>query len=135
MEKLHPCLRYVDIFLPNFEEGKRLTGKEKLGEIAEVLLSYGVKTVVLKMGDKGCYLRTSDEEIQLPAYEVDAVDLTGAGDCFAAGFLTGICHGWNIEKCGMFANAAGAMCVTALGATTGVKTEGEILKFMESNRD
>ncbi len=133
MQKLEPCLPYVDIFLPNLEEGKRLTGKEKPGEIAEVLLSYGIKIVGLKLGEKGCYLKTGNEEFRLPAFKIKAVDLTGAGDSFIAGFLTGINKGFSIEKSGRLANAVGAMCISSLGATTGVKTLKETMEFMNQN--
>jgi sugar/nucleoside kinase (ribokinase family) len=130
MQKLEPCLRYVDIFLPNLEEGVRLTGKEKPREVADVLLSYGIRTVGLKLGDKGCYLKTGNEEFTLPAFKIKTVDLTGAGDSFIAGFLTGMSKGFSVERSGMLANAVGAMCISALGATDGVKTFKETLDFM-----
>jgi len=130
MQELESCLRYLDIFLPNLEEGKRLTGKEKLREVADVLLSYGIKIVGLKLGDKGCYLKTGNEEFILPAFKVKTVDLTGAGDSFIAGFLTGISKDFSVERSGMLANAAGAMCISTLGATEGVKTLKETLNFM-----
>jgi len=133
MKKLKPCLPYIDIFLPNLEEGKRLTGKEKPREIADVLLSYGIGIVGLKLEEKGCYLKTDNEEYLLPAYKVKTVDLTGAGDCFIAGFLAGISRGFNIERSGMLANAVGAMCVSYLGATTGVRELKETLKFMNQS--
>ena len=133
MQKLEPCLRYVDIFLPNLEEGKRLTGKEKSEEIADVLLSYGIRIAGLKLGEKGCYLKTGNEEFILPAFKIKAVDLTGAGDSFIAGFLTGIGKGFHIERSGMLANAVGAMCVSSLGATAGVKTLKETLEFMNQS--
>ncbi|MFQ6066998.1 MAG: carbohydrate kinase family protein [bacterium] len=130
MQELEPCLRYVDIFLPNLEEGIRLTGKENPREVADVLLSYGIRIVGLKLGDKGCYLKTGNEEFTLPAIKIKTVDLTGAGDSFIAGFLTGISKGFSVEKSGMLANAVGAMCVASLGATQGVKTLEETLDFM-----
>lgn len=133
MHKLASCLPYVDIFLPNLEEGKRLTGKENPEEIADALLSYGIRIVGLKLGAKGCYLKTGKQEFMLPAFKVKAVDLTGAGDSFIAGFLTGICKGFSLESSGMLANAVGAMCVSSLGATAGAKTLEETLGFMKES--
>jgi len=130
MEKLELCLPYVDIFLPNLEEGKRLTGKEKPEEIANILLSYGIRIVGLKLGPRGCYLRTGEEEFILPAFRVKTVDLTGAGDSFIAGFLTGIRKGFSIKESGGLANGVAAMCIGSLGATTGVRTLKETLEFM-----
>ncbi|MGQ9625899.1 MAG: carbohydrate kinase family protein [Anaerolineae bacterium] len=131
MELIAPCLPHTDYFLPSLEEARMLAGRHSPPEVADVFLSCGVKVVGLKMGEAGCYIKTATEELKLPAYEVKAVDATGAGDCFVAGFLTGIVKGWDLERTGRFANAAGAMCVTAIGATTGVRSLEETLIFME----
>src|SRR5262249_30295958 len=100
--------------------------------IAQALLDGGARTVVLKMGESGCYVRTADAAFTVPAYRVDAVDALGAGDAFAAGFLAGLARGWDLEETARFACAVGAMCVTALGATTGVGSMEETLSFQRS---
>ena len=99
-------------------------------DVAAVLMDKGVGTVALKMGDQGCYIRSKDLELSIPIYKVDVVDALGAGDAFAAGFLTGIVNGWDLERTGKFANATGAFCVTALGATTGIKDQNTIEAFI-----
>jgi len=132
MSLLKPCLPYIDYAVPSIEEARMVTGKREPPDVAKVLMDHGVKTVGLKMGEDGCYIRSADAELRIPKYNVEAVDALGAGDCFAAGFLTGILHGWDLEKTGRFANAVGACCVMALGATTGVKSLEETLAFMES---
>ena len=132
MSLLKPCLPYIDYAVPSIEEARMVTGKHEPADVAKVLMDHGVKTVGLKMGEDGCYIRSADAELRIPKYNVEAVDALGAGDCFAAGFLTGILHGWDLEKTGRFANAVGACCVMALGATTGVKSLEETLAFMES---
>jgi sugar/nucleoside kinase (ribokinase family) len=134
MSVLEPCLQYVDYAVPSIEEARQITGRREPADVAEVLMDHGVGVVGLKMGEGGCYIRSSDEEIRLPRYEVDAVDAVGAGDAFAAGFLAGVYYGWDLEKTGRFANAVGAHCVTALGATTGVKSLDETLAFIESRK-
>jgi sugar/nucleoside kinase (ribokinase family) len=131
MKLLEPCLPYLDYFVPSIEEARMCAGKQEPAEIAQVFLDKGVRVVALKMGDQGCYIRTRDTEIRLPVYKVDAVDGTGAGDAFAAGFLTGVVKGWDLEYTGKFANAVGAFCVTAMGATTGVKDMATIQAFIE----
>ncbi|HLV80349.1 MAG TPA: PfkB family carbohydrate kinase, partial [Chthonomonadaceae bacterium] len=86
----------------------------------------------LKLGERGCYIRAAEgTEITLPALPVQAVDALGAGDAFVAGFLAGVARGWDLERCARFANAVGACCVTALGATTGIKSFAETLAFLE----
>jgi sugar/nucleoside kinase (ribokinase family) len=101
-------------------------------DAARTLLDYGVNVVGLKMGAAGCLVVTRDGEIfQLPAFQVEAVDATGAGDAFVAGFMAGIWHGWSLEKTARFANAVGALSVTGVGASGGVRSLEETLEFMK----
>jgi sugar/nucleoside kinase (ribokinase family) len=130
MELLEPVLPYTDMFLPSFPEAVEITGRDKPEEAAEVLMDHGVKVVGLKMGEEGSYVRTADEEIRVPAFTVDAVDGTGSGDAFVAGFLLGTLAGWDIEDVARMANAAGAMCVTAPGATAGLRSFAETIDFL-----
>ncbi len=91
-----------------------------------MLLDAGVGAVGLKMGDEGCYIATSSgRKLTVAAQKVLAVDSLGAGDAWVAGFLCGLIHKWDLEKTALFANAAGACCVQALGATAGVKSFDE----------
>lgn len=132
MDVLAPCLPYIDYFVPSLPEGAALTGLDDPVEIAHALLECGVKTVGLKMGVDGCLVMTGDEPAHhFPAYQVDVVDATGAGDAFAAGFIAGIWQGWPLEQTAPFANAVGALCVTGLGATGGVRSLPETLAFLE----
>jgi sugar/nucleoside kinase (ribokinase family) len=133
MSLLAPCLPYLDYAVPSIEEARLVAGKHEPADVAKVFMDHGVGTVALKMGADGCYIRAADAEIRIPRYEVEAIDALGAGDCFAAGFLTGILKGWDLERTGRFANAVGALCVMALGATTGVKSLDETLAFMQAN--
>jgi sugar/nucleoside kinase (ribokinase family) len=63
---------------------------------------------------------------------VEVVDATGAGDAFAAGFIAGVWQGWPLEKTLRLANAVGALCVTGMGASGGVRSLPETLQFMET---
>lgn len=132
LKQIEPCLPYTDIFLPSIEEAKMITGLEQPAEIGDFLLGHGVKVVGLKMGEQGCYIKGDGQELSLPAFKVDVVDTSGAGDAFVAGFLAGLLRGWDLETVGRFANAVGATCVTAIGCTAGIKTMEETLKFMET---
>ncbi|HEY3298181.1 MAG TPA: sugar kinase [Armatimonadota bacterium] len=132
MNVIKPCLPYIDYIVPSIAEAQQVTGKTDPSDVAKVFMDHGVKVVGLKMGEEGCYIRSADEEIRIPRFNVKAIDALGAGDAFAAGFLTGIVQGWDLEKTGRFANATGAHCVMALGATTGIKSMEEILAFMNA---
>lgn len=133
LKLIESCLKYVDIFTPSIDEAKMIFKTNDPEEIANISLSYGVNIVAIKMGQAGCYIKTKDREFNIPAYKVEVIDTTGAGDAFVGGFLTGIVKGWDLIKAGRFANAVGALCVTALGATAGVKNFNETINFMENS--
>ncbi len=134
MKVLGASMPYIDYFLPSYEEAVELSGKTKPEEIADVFLSMGPKTVVIKLGKDGCFIKTKGGEMySIPTYDrIKPVDTTGAGDSFCAGFLTALVKGKNLPECGKFANAVGTHCVMAKGASTGIKSEEEILKFMDN---
>jgi sugar/nucleoside kinase (ribokinase family) len=132
MKVLEPCLQYLDIFMPSIEEARMITGKQEPQDIAESLLSYGIKIVSLKMGERGSYTRTRDWELHLPIYKVNAIDATGAGDAYAAGFLAGVAKGLDYKDAALLGNAVGACCVTAIGATAGIKNMQETQDFMNN---
>lgn len=133
MKVLAPCMPYIDYFLPSYEEAVELSGETEPEKIADVFLALGPHTVVVKLGKDGCLIKTKSGELhRIPTFErIKPVDTTGAGDSFCAGFLTGISKGWDLYKCGRFANAVGTHCVMAVGASSGIKSEAEILKFIE----
>ncbi len=121
MSVLKPSLPYLDYALPSIDEAKAITGKDDVRDIAQVFLDAGVANVGIKMGADGSYFRTAaGVEVRVPSLKVVALDSLGAGDAWAAGFLTGLVYKWDPERCLRFANAVGASCVQALGATTGV---------------
>ena len=130
LELIEPALPHIDFFVPSLEEAKEITRCEEPSAVAHRLLQYGVKTVVLKMGGDGCYVTTSREEFLVPAYPVPVVDTTGAGDAFAAGFLAGVVKGWRLREAAALACAVGACCVTAVGATTGIRSLEETMAFV-----
>jgi sugar/nucleoside kinase (ribokinase family) len=133
MRLLGPCLPFVDYFVPSLAEAQALTGLDDPRAVGAALLDCGVKTVALKMAAEGCLVMTSGgDAIHMPAYKVDVVDATGAGDAFAAGFIAGVWQGWTLEQTARLANAVGALCVTGVGATGGVRSLSETLAFMES---
>lgn len=135
MNVLEPCMKYIDLFIPSIEEAAMLSGKEEPEEMADAFFAMGVKTVVIKLGKNGCFIKNRDGEKNfIPTYtRIKAVDTTGAGDSFVAGFLTGLTKGWSLYECGKFANAVGTHCVMAAGASTGIKSFEETLEFMKNN--
>lgn len=130
METLEPCLPYVDMFLPSIVEAQHLTGLSDAREIAQFLRRrYGIHTIAIKMGEDGSYVSTPEREHFATAYPVTAVDATGAGDAYAAGFLAGTLMGWDLKATAELASATGAACVTAIGTTAGIQNLEETLKI------
>jgi sugar/nucleoside kinase (ribokinase family) len=134
MKILSPCMPFIDYFLPSYEEAVELSGLKDPEEIADCFLNMGPHTVVIKLGKDGCFAksRLTGEKHRIPTYtKVHAVDTTGAGDAFCAGFLAALSAGRSLLDCVRFANAVGTHCVMAPGASTGIRSEAEILSFME----
>ncbi len=131
MELLEPCLHHVDLLFGNRDELAQVTGADDPPQMAEALRARGVQMVAVKLGDRGAYVHGHDWQGYLPAFAVDAVDTTGAGDAFCAGFLAGYLAGWDLPRVTRFANAVGAMCVTAGGGTTGVRSMEDTVRFAE----
>lgn len=129
---LAPCLPYCDIFLTNEEEALLYSGKKDIDEAMRYFLSYKPRVVIVKMGHKGAYIRSEEFSGVIPAFQVKAVDATGAGDSFDAGFLFGLFNRWSIEQSSVFASAVGAKCVTAFGATTGVAAYDETIDLIKA---
>jgi sugar/nucleoside kinase (ribokinase family) len=123
LDDLKCLLPYVDYLLPNETEIAMLTGEADPYVNAELLVKAGVYCAVIKCGSRGCLIRTMDEVIQIPAYPVEhPIDTTGAGDCFAAGFLWGLSEGLSLVDCGRFACATASCSVEYMGATEGVNS-------------
>jgi len=122
-------LEGVDIFFPNLREGEAITGVKGEKNVGQKLLDLGPKIVVLKNGKHGAYAASQNEFIFIPAYKVKAVDTTGAGDVFDAGFVFGRLRGWGLEKSGKFASAAAALSTLAYGSR-GYPTKKEALGLL-----
>lgn len=135
MEVLHPCMPYLDYFIPSLPEAQAITGLNDPRDVAHALINEGPKTVALKMGSDGCLVLTkAGKLIRIPAYQVEAIDSTGAGDAFTAGFIAGIWLGYSLEKTAQLANAVGALCVTGTGASGAIRSLDETLDFMETTQ-
>ncbi len=134
METLRPVLPYIDYFVPSFHEARHcFPALQTPQDVARAFQDEGVGVVALKMGEAGSYVRDGASEWHLPAYKVQSVDATGAGDAFAAGFLAGVVRGYDLETCGRLGNATGACCVTEVGTVTGIRSLEETLSFIEAH--
>jgi sugar/nucleoside kinase (ribokinase family) len=129
LEDLAPCLPHTDILFVNEDEARMLAGNH---DPAAELREAGARAVVLKLGARGCAVFTGEGEIRCPAYDVPAVDSTGAGDCFVGGFLAALATGTNHAGAARFANAVAALSIQRLGAVEGVLPYAETLAWMSA---
>jgi len=132
MTLLAPCLPHLDVLFGNVDELGHCAGEREPARIAASLRRRGVKVVAVKMGEHGAYVDGPEWRGHVPAFAVTAVDTTGAGDAFCGGFLAGMLAEWDLQRVTRFANAVGAMCVTAVGGATGIRSMAETLRFMET---
>ena len=129
---LADLLPMIDYITPNEDEARYYSGREAPEEMARVFLDYGVKNVIVKLGPKGCYYQGEEGHFSLPPCEIHAVDATGAGDNFVAGFACELLRGSGTEAALRFANACGAICATRVGAATALKSREQVLDFLKS---
>ena len=133
LRDIRDSLPLIDILTPNEDEARYFTGKDEPEDMAEVFLSFGAETVIIKLGGKGCLLKTRDMTLRLSAIPIHPVDATGAGDHFAAGYISEILRGAPPEEALRFANACGAICTTAVGAGTALRGRDQVLRLLAEN--
>jgi sugar/nucleoside kinase (ribokinase family) len=132
LKVIESSLEYLDWFMPSYDEAHEMSNQTNPREIAAFFSTKGVKNVIVKMGSEGCFVKPeNDEGYMVPAFDkIKAIDTSGAGDSFCAGFITGLYKGWDIQTSVKFANAVGAHCIMEIGTTTGIKTIEETLEFI-----
>lgn len=114
---LRDTLAFTDIFFPNEDEARRITGLEDV-RAAALELARLARIVALKRGARGVLVAAGKRLLRLPAVPTRVVETTGAGDSFNAGFLTRFVRGAALEECAMAGLRAGARAVTRVGGTT-----------------
>jgi tagatose kinase len=120
MEVIGPVLNRAAVVLPGEAELRLLGEDENLETAAGKLFENPIlEIVVLKQGSRGATVFTRSGAIQIPAFPVQEVDPTGAGDCFDAGFLCGLLEGKPPKECAKIGAAAGALNAAAFGPMEG----------------
>jgi len=127
-------LSKIDILIPNEIEAEMLTGlkfEEEGNKIGELLLSLGIGTVIITLGEKGCYVIDHQSAKQIPAPQVKAIDTTAAGDVFCGTLAVGLAEHKTLAEAVHFASASAALSVTRLGAQPSAPYRKEIENFLE----
>lgn len=131
---LAQLLPYTDVFLPNRDEGERMSGLADPWAQAEAFHAAGAKTVIITDGGEGVYLVQDQGRLRAKAFPTDFVDGTGGGDAFDAGYICGLLEGGDVRRCLELGSALGASCVRRSGATDGVFTRDQAEAFLSEHR-
>ena len=125
---LKPIIRRSFVMFPNAIEVKLLTGQD-YEEGSRIFIKEGVRVIAVKLGKKGCYVTDGKESHIIEPYKVKAVDTTGAGDAFCAGFLYGLIKQKDIYECGRLGNFVASRCISKIGARTGLPRLEDLKKL------
>ena len=127
-------LSYITVLTPNESETELLTGVKVEGEesarvAAQHLRSRGVANVIITLGAQGSLIVTEDLSVMVPTKQVQAVDTTAAGDAFNGALACAIAVGKPLEEAARFANLAGALSATRMGAQPSMPSHDELRQF------
>ncbi|OXM13338.1 carbohydrate kinase family protein [Paenibacillus herberti] len=124
----------IDVFLMNETEAQHYTGMSNIEDCIRHMGKY-CDHVVIKLGAEGAIALKDDVLTRLPGYSVVAVDTTGAGDSFNAGYLFGFLNGMDVETSLQYGNACGALSVGSLGGSTGTPDLEGLKAFLREHED
>jgi 2-dehydro-3-deoxygluconokinase len=105
-----------DQFLPSLDDVRLLSGLDEPGDIVGWCHRMGARNVVLKLGRRGCIVSDGERRTDVAAFPVEAVDATGAGDCFDGSYLGRLAAGIDMVSAARWASAAAALTTTGYGA-------------------
>jgi len=126
---IQELLAHIDLFLPNETEAARISRTPDLSA-AMTYFGQSGKITVIKQGAGGATLVHGKELSSAPAFPIDPVDTTGAGDSFNAGFIFQYLRGAPLQQCRAWGNACGALSTRALGGIDAFPTASEVEGFL-----
>lgn len=129
-----PFIEAADVILPTAEEVCLLTGTSSTSEaVAFLLHNHPERIIIVTQGAEGCTVYTEGHTEHISGFAVEEIDPTGAGDCFDAGFLVHWLAGDSPAKAARFANACGALAVTAQGPMAGAQKYAVVSDFLSNH--
>jgi 2-dehydro-3-deoxygluconokinase len=136
LARAQACIRHAislcDLFLPSLEDITALTGLTQAQDIIHWSHAQGAAQVVLKLGADGALASDGQSQRTLPGHAVQAVDATGAGDCFAGNLLARLSAGESLWDATAYANAAASLSVQGYGAVAPLPRRDAVLNVMNS---
>ncbi len=120
------AVRLCDLFLPSLDDMTALTGLHNPEEVLDWSHAHGALQVVLKLGAEGAIVSEGGQRTRIAPQAAQAVDATGAGDCFAGNLLARLCRGDSLTQAARYANAAAALSVQGHGAVAPLPTPAAV---------
>lgn len=109
-------LSEVDIFIPNEDELNELCpNHDSLEKQTDFLLECGIETIIVTLGERGCYVKTADWDEYVPAFDFQPLDTTGASDAFISALSSYLLYGYSLKKAVRIATYAAGFCITRDG--------------------
>ena len=129
--------QYFDVITPNQIEAEYFTGvkvedENSAAKAAAILFDRGIGTVIITVGDQGVYYKTEDESGFVPAFKIDSIDTTSAGDAFNGAFASCLTKNMSIYDAVRFGCAAGALAVSKKGVQDSMPYSNDIYSFIEN---
>ena len=118
-----------DVFLPSLDDLQTISGLLAPADIVDWCHRMGAPWVVLKLGAQGCLVSDGTRQSAIPAFLVDAVDATGAGDCFDGSLLARLADGDDLLTAARWASAAAAIATTGYGAVKPLPSFAEVARL------
>lgn len=131
-ERTRRLVGCVDVLICGSGFAQALTGEAETAAACRAVRALGPEIVVQTEGARGSFTASPSGEFHTPAFEVDVVDTTGAGDVFHGAYLVGLLRGWDPERIAVFASAVAAMKCTKVGGRAGVGSFGETVEFLRA---
>ncbi|QRN82057.1 ribokinase [Chloroflexota bacterium] len=132
-------LKQVSVLIVNEIEcaslvGFPITDRLRAKEAAEILHYQGIDTVIVTLGSGGAFILNTDTNFHQPAFQVEVVDTTAAGDTFVGAFAASMLQKKSTQEAMRFSSAAAALAVTELGAQTSIPNAEEVYRYLLENQ-
>ena len=127
---MRELVRRTDVLISGSGFARGLTGLDGIWAAGATILEMGPRIFVQTEGEAGSYTVTPTEQFHTPAFEIQVVDTTGAGDVFHGAYIVGLLRGWDARQAAQFSTAVSAMKCTKLGGRAGIPTFEATLAFL-----
>jgi sugar/nucleoside kinase (ribokinase family) len=131
-QHVRELIAHVDVLICGSGFAQGLTGSADPWQAREDVLKMGPRICVQTEGEDGSYTVTADERFHTPAFEVDVIDTTGAGDVFHGAYIVGLLNGWDLQTITQFSTAVSAIKCTSLGGRAGIPRFDDVIEFLKS---